>query len=96
MESFLLRGTATKWTEIEIKIIRSVCAGEVTEPRWQLSFMPAVQYARYRTCHGANAKKEQEGDRESSDISFTFQKYYSILDLLHKLISAGNYFSESS
>lgn len=52
--------------------------------------MQPIQYARYRTCHGANAKKEYEGRRSSCDISSTSQKYYSILDVLHKVISAGD------
>lgn len=52
--------------------------------------MQPVQHARYRTCHGANAKKEYEGGRCNSDVSSTSQKYCSILDVLHKLITAEN------
>lgn len=49
--------------------------------------MQPVQYARHRTCHGASSKEKYEGRRCSSDVSFTSQKYYSSLGLLHKLIS---------
>lgn len=52
--------------------------------------MQPIQYIRYRTCHGANEKKQYERCRYSSDISSTSQKYYSVLDLLHKLVSSEN------
>lgn len=52
--------------------------------------MQPIQYARYRTFCGTDTKKEYEGCRCSSGISSISQKYYSILDILDKFISAEN------
>lgn len=49
--------------------------------------MQAIQYARYRTCHGASSKEKHEGCRCSFDDSFTSQEHCSSLGVLHKLIS---------
>lgn len=46
-----------------------------------------MQYARYRTCHGKSSNEKYEAHRCSSDVSFASQKYYSSLEVLHKLIS---------